>query len=91
MHYSEINHEAEVAEPLFDLDEDRYGDRPYLLNGFTPVDSSDVIVPVDQNNPESFVLALTEKQAVQALLCLVEQIGDVRAIALINKQSAASK
>lgn len=90
MHHSEIDHEAKVTEPVADLD-DWYGERPYLLEGFVPVDSSDVIVPVDSDSPESFILALTEEQAVQTLLSLAEQIGDVRAVKLIQQQAATPK
>lgn len=91
MHHSEIDHLVTVKEPTFDLDDDLYGDRPYLLEGFVPVDSSDVIVPVSSDSPESFILALTEEQAIQTLLSLAEQIGDVRSVGLINGQSATPK
>jgi hypothetical protein len=84
MHYSEIDHEVKIEEPSADLDGD-YGYRPILLEGFTPVDGSDVIVPVDSDSPESFTLALTEEQGVQALLALAEQIGDLKARDLVNE------
>ncbi len=93
MDRSGINPEAEIEEPVADLDDD-YGYRPVLLEGFTPVDGSNVIVPVGADRPESFILALTERQAEQALVCLATQIGDVRAHALVGallRQDKASK
>lgn len=83
MHSSEIDHDVQIEEPASDIDEN-FGHRPVLLEGFTPVDGSYVIVPVDNQSPESFILALTEKQAERAFLCLATQIGDVRARDLIN-------
>lgn len=83
MHRDEINHEARIEEPSADLDGD-YGYRPILLEGFVPVDSSDVIVPVDSQSPESFILALTEEQGMQALLLLAEQIGKEVAVKAIQ-------
>lgn len=84
MHYSEINHEAKIEEPFAEVDED-YGDRPVLLEGFTPVDGGDVIVPVEPQNPESFTLALTNEQAAQALLALASQIGKSESLLLIEE------
>lgn len=84
MHRSEIDPDVTVREPMADLDED-YGDRPILLEGFTPVDGSDVIVPIDSGNPEGFILALTETQGEQALLVLAEQIGTAKALKLITE------
>lgn len=84
MHRSEIDRKAKVEEPSADIDED-FGYRPILLEGFVPVDGSDVIVPVDSGSPESFILALTEEQGMQALLVLAEQIGDLKARDLINE------
>lgn len=83
MHRDEINPEARIEEPSADLDGD-YGYRPILLEGFVPVDSSDVIVPVDSQSPESFILALTEEQGMQALLLLAEQIGKEVAVKAIQ-------
>lgn len=84
MHHSEINPEAQVQEPSSDIDED-YGNRPVLLEGFTPVDGGDVIVPVDSDGPESFILALTDDQAAQALVVLASQIGKAEALLLIEE------
>ena len=84
MHRSEIDHEVKIEEPSADLDGD-YGYRPVLLEGFVPVDGSDVIVPVDSDSPESFILALTEEQGIQALLVIAEQLGDLKARDLINE------
>lgn len=83
MHQDDINHEAIIREPSADIDEG-YGDRPVLLEGFTPVDGGDVIVPVDHDDPESFILALTMDQAIQAFLELADQIGDLKAHELIK-------
>lgn len=87
MHYTEIDHQAKVSDAIADLDEDdRYGYRPVLLEGFVMVDGTDVLVPAE-DNPESMIVALTEDQAVQALLVLAEQVGNNRALDLIGKQS----
>ena len=84
MHYSEINHEAEVSNTGFELEQDHLGDRPVLLEGFAMVDSTDVLVPCDPDYGESMILALTEDQAMRALIELAEQVGKKRALAAVN-------
>lgn len=49
------------------------------------VDGTDVMVPAG-DHPEGSVVALTEDQAVQALLVLASQIGNEMAVELIRKQ-----
>jgi hypothetical protein len=91
MHHSEIDHEAKVTDALADLDEDdRYGYRPVLMESFVMVDGTDVLVPAE-DSPEGMIVALTETQAIQALLCLAEQIGDIVAVKLIQEQMAKPK
>lgn len=85
MHYSEINHEAEVSNTGFELEQDHLGDRPVLLEGFAMVDSTDVLVPVDGDHPEGMILGLTEEQGAQALLVLAGQIGKAEALLLIEE------
>jgi len=84
MHYSEVDPSAEVM----DHDEDLIGgpveDRPILATAFAPLDSTDVLVPVAQSDPEAHILALTEKQGMQLLLVLAAQLGEDRAIKAIE-------
>jgi hypothetical protein len=87
MHHSEIDHEAKVTDALADLDEDdRYGYRPVLMESFVMVDGTDVLVPAE-DSPEGMIVALTETQATQALLCLADQIGDAVAVKLIQERA----
>lgn len=85
MHRDDINHKIRIEEPSADLDDD-YGNRPVLLEGFAPVDGGCVIVPVDGEDPEGFILALTEEQGIQALLLVAAQVGNETAYTLIGNQ-----
>lgn len=75
MHYSEINHKVEIQDHDEDLIDSPYGERPILATAFAPVDSGDVIVPVAQDNPEGYILALTQGQGLQLLVVLAKQLG----------------
>lgn len=88
MHYSEIDHTARIGNADADLEDSIYGDRPILLEGLGMVDGSDLLVPVNQQDPESTIVALTGEQGIQALLVLADQIGNEKAIELIRKQGA---
>lgn len=85
MHSDEINPDVQIEEPVADIDDD-FGHRPVLLEGFTPVDGSNVIVPVDRQGPESYILALTEEQGIQVLLVVAAQVGNDTAYNLIGTQ-----
>lgn len=85
MHHSEINHDAVLQNADADLEDSIYGDRPILLEGFAALDGCDLLVPCDSRDPESTIVAMTEKQGEQALLILADQIGYTRAISLINE------
>lgn len=86
MHYTEIDPAATVQDAPFDLeDENIHGHRPILLTGFGVLDSSDLLVPVDDTSPESRILALTEDQGRQALVALAGQIGKEEAVQLIQE------
>lgn len=85
MHHTEIDSRVEVM----DHDEDLIGgpveDRPILATAFAPIDGTDVMVPVPQDSPEGYILALTEEQGRQALVVLAEQIGKEEAVKLIQE------
>lgn len=86
MHHTEIDHEATVQNAGFDLEKDHlYGYRPVLLEGFAMVDGCDLLVPAPEGHPESMIMALTEKQAMQALLALAGQIGRKAAMAAVTE------
>lgn len=85
MHYSNIDQEAVVQNADADLEDSIYGDRPILLEGFATLDGCDLLVPVDARSPESWIVAMTEKQGAQALVVLADQIGFDEAIALIEE------
>lgn len=91
MHYSDIDHEAVVQNADADLEDSIYGDRPILLEGFAVLDGCDLLVPVDGQDPESRIVAMTEEQGIQALLVLADQIGYTEAITLINKAAGVSQ
>lgn len=87
MHVSKIDHRVEVM----DHDEDLVGgpveDRPILATMFAPLDSSDILVPVAQDEPEGHILALTDEQGMQLLLVLAAQLGEARSVEAIRDAS----
>lgn len=84
MYRNEIDENVKVEDYGIDLD-DEYGFRPVLLTSFASVDGSDVVVPVDQDDPEGMILALTEEQGMQALLLLARQLGKEKSLAAITE------
>lgn len=88
MHYTQINPAATIQDAPFELeDEEIHGYRPILLTGFGVLDSSDLLVPVNDSDPESRILALTEDQGRQALVVLAGQIGKEEAVQLIQEST----
>lgn len=84
MHHSQIDPDVEVMDHDEDLISGPVEDRPILATLFAPLDGSDILVPVGQDDPEGHILALTEEQGMQLLLVLAAQLGENRSIKAIQ-------
>lgn len=86
MYSGDIDSSAEIFNHDEDLIDGPAEDRPVLATMFAPVDGSDIIVPVDQDEPEGRILALTRKQGMRLLLVLAEQLGEGESVAAIRNR-----